>query len=276
MPEDEFPIHRAMVVHAHPDDAEFSAAGTIAKLAADGVEWTLVVATQGNRGGEGDRTEAELAAVRIQEQRAAADLIGIKEIVNLGYDDGSLTPSLDLRRDITRVIRQYRPDLVITANPVRNFGPIGGNHPDHLAVGEATLAAIYPTARNPMALPELREEGLEKWVVTWVYVSGAHQAEPNLYVDVSDYVDVKVNALLAHASQLGDWVGEWVRTQSRRAAQEAMERGMGSMEYAEAFYRMYTGELTSGAALKEVFGPLPEGMTLPERTERASLGDRRP
>jgi hypothetical protein len=81
---------------------------------------------------------------------------------------------------------------------------------------------------------------------------------------------------MAHASQLGDWVDEWVRTQSRRAALEAMERGMGSMEYAEAFYRMYTGELNSGAALKEVFGPLPEGMKLPERTERASLGDRRP
>jgi LmbE family N-acetylglucosaminyl deacetylase len=168
MPEEQFPIHRAMVVHAHPDDAEFNAAGTIAKLAADGVEWTLVVATGGNRGGEGDRTEAELTAVRIEEQRAAANLIGIKEIVNLGYDDGNLTPSLDLRRDITRAIRQYRPDLVITANAVRNFGPIGGNHPDHLAVGEATLAAIYPTARNPMALPELTAEGLEKWVVTWV------------------------------------------------------------------------------------------------------------
>jgi LmbE family N-acetylglucosaminyl deacetylase len=270
MAEDEFPIRRAMVVHAHPDDAEFNCGATIAKMADDGVEWTLVVATAGNRGGEGERTEEELTRVRDAEQRAAADVLGIKNIVNLGYDDGSLTPSLELRKDITREIRRWRPDLVVAANPVRNFGYIGGNHPDHLAVGEATLSAIYPTARNPMALPELRDEGLEKWVVTWVYVSGAHQEKPNLYIDATTHIDRKVQALLRHESQLGEWVDNWSRMQAQRTALEAAERGMGEFTYAEAFHRMYTGELTSGAALKAAFGPLPDGIEFPTREPRGA------
>jgi LmbE family N-acetylglucosaminyl deacetylase len=270
MSEEVFPVRRAMVVHAHPDDAEFSCGGTIARMAADGVEWTMVVATSGNRGGEGDRTEEALTRVRVEEQRAAADVLGINGVVNLGYDDGSLTPSLELRRDITRQIRKYQPDLVVTANPVRNFGFIGGNHPDHLAVGEATLSAVYPTARNPMAVPELLKEGLEKWVVTWVYVTGATLEKPNHYVDVSDYLDRKIEALLRHKSQLGDWVDGWIRVQQRRAAVDAREAGAGEMEYAEAFYRMYTGELNSAEAMKAAFGPLREGMELPQRARRGA------
>ena len=246
MPDDEFPVRRAMVVHAHPDDAEFSAGATIAKMADDGVEWTLVVATAGNRGGEGDRTEEELTRVRDAEQRAAADVLGIKNIVNLGYDDGSLTPSLELRRDITREIRRWQPDVVIAANPVRNFGYIGGNHPDHLAVGEATLAAIYPTARNPMALPELRDDGLEKWVVTWIYVSGASQEKPNLYVDATDHVDRKIQALLSHTSQLGAWVDTWIRTQEGGSGSRRRSE-MGDFD-AWAFNRLYTGEEAPPAA----------------------------
>ena len=240
-----------MVVHAHPDDAEFVCAGTIAKLADAGVEWTVVVCTQGNRGGEGDRTEEELARVRDQEQRRAADIMGVKTLLNLGYDDGSLTPSLDLRRDITRAIRQYRPNLVIAANPVRNFGPIGGNHPDHLAAGEATLAAIYPTARNPMALPELLEAGLDKWAVDWVYVAGAYQVPPNLFVDVSATIDRKVQALMAHRSQLGEWVDRYVRGRAAAEAGAAREAGLGDFEYAEAFVKMFTGELSSREAVAE-------------------------
>jgi LmbE family N-acetylglucosaminyl deacetylase len=276
MSEDPLRIQRAMVVHAHPDDAEFGAGGTIAKMAAEGVEWTLVIATQGNRGGEGDRSEDELTTVRVAEQRAAADVLGVKDIVNLGYDDGSLAPSLELRHDITQVIRRYKPDLVITANPVRNFGYIGGNHPDHLAIGEATLAAIYPTARNPMALPELIEEGLDPWFVKWVYIVGAQQEKPNLYVDITGTIDKKIGALNAHGSQLGDWVDGWIKVQQRRTALEAKERGEGEMDYAEAFYRMYTGELNSAEAMKAAFGKLPEGMELPSRTRRrASLGNRK-
>jgi len=249
MGDDAFPIKRAMVVYAHPDDAEFNCAGTIARMTAEGVAWTLVVCTNGNAGGEGDRTHEELALVREEEQRAAADVMGVRRIVNLGYDDGSLQPSLELRRDITRVIRQHRPNLVITANPVRHLGPIQGNHPDHLAAGEACLAAIYPTARNPMALPELLAEGLEKWVVDWVYVTGT-QEEPNHYVDITDTVDKKIAALRAHVSQLGDWVGDYVKSHDRGTAERAREDGFGEFQYAESFVRMFTGELNSPQALQ--------------------------
>ncbi|MEA2645501.1 MAG: hypothetical protein QOE92_584 [Chloroflexota bacterium] len=247
-----------MVVHAHPDDAEFVCGGTIAKLADAGVEWTVVVCTQGNRGGEGERTPEDLAAVREREQRRAADIMGVKRLLNLGYDDGSLTPSLELRRDITRVLRQYRPNLVIVANPVRNFGSIGGNHPDHLAAGEAALAAIYPTARNPMALPELMEEGLEKWAVEWVWVAGANQVQPNLYVDITTTIQRKVEALQAHESQLGDWVNGYARGRARAEAEAAAEAGLGDFEYAEAFVKMFTAELNTKEAVAEaarLYGP---------------------
>jgi LmbE family N-acetylglucosaminyl deacetylase len=239
-PEDNPPLQRAMVVVAHPDDAEFGAGGLVAKLRAAGVEVVYVVCTAGNRGGEGERTEVELAQEREREQRAAASALGVETVVNLGYDDGTLTPSIELRRDITREIRRHRPNLVVTQNPVRNFGPIGGNHPDHLAVGEATLAAVYPTARNPMAFPELlRDEGLDKWVVDWVYVFGTR---PNHYEDVDAVIDLKVRALLAHASQLGPEVEGWVRQRTAELAAEAREQGLGEMEHAEGFRRMYTGQ----------------------------------
>jgi LmbE family N-acetylglucosaminyl deacetylase len=252
--EEQFPIDRAMVVHAHPDDAEFGCSGTMAKLAAQGVEVTLVVATNGDAGGEGDRTHEELMRVREQEQRAAAEILGVKNVINLGYPDGYLTPSLELRKDITRQIRKYRPNLVITANPVRNLGPIYGNHPDHLAVGEATLAAVYPTARNPMAVPELRDlEGLDKWVVDWVYIIGTALAEPNHYEDISDFMEKKKAALLVHESQLGPEVGEYQGKANAFTARQAREKGYGEMEYAEEFFKMFTGALTSDDARRLAF-----------------------
>ena len=237
-----------MTVFAHPDDAEFSCSGTMARMASDGVEVTVVVCTAGNRGGEGDRTEAELAAVREEEQAAANQILGIKNYVNLGYDDGSLLPSLELRKDITRAIRRYRPQVVICGNPVRNLRSVGGNHPDHLAAAEATFAAIYPTARNPMALPELLDEGLQKWVVNWIYVSGTTLEKPNHYEDISTTVEKKANALAAHKSQLGDWVHEYARTDAADAAGRAARAGFPGLEYAEEFYRLYAGEQNSKEA----------------------------
>jgi LmbE family N-acetylglucosaminyl deacetylase len=252
--EEQFPVDRAMVVHAHPDDAEFGCSGTLAKLAARGVEVTMVVATNGDAGGEGDRTHEELMRVREQEQRAAADILGIDHVINLGYPDGYLTPSLELRKDITRQIRKYRPNLVITANPVRNLGPIYGNHPDHLAVGEATLAAVYPTARNPMAVPELRDlEGLDKWVVDWVYIIGTALAEPNHYEDITDFMEQKKAALLAHQSQLGPEVAEYISKADAYTARQAGEKGLGEMAFAEQFYKLFTGALASDDARRLAF-----------------------
>jgi len=211
------PLERALVVVSHPDDAEFGAAATIAQLIAGGVRVDYVVTTDGGKGTEDPAvTSEELSAVRLAEQRAAADILGVGEIVHLGYPDGYLTPSLDLRRDIVRQIRRTRPDLVITQNPQRRLdhNPFIG-HPDHLATGEATLAAVYPAARDHLNFPELwRDEGLEPWKVRQVLLTGVE--EPNLWLDVSDTFEVGIRAILAHESQVDpETVGDRMRERAR-------------------------------------------------------------
>jgi LmbE family N-acetylglucosaminyl deacetylase len=198
------PIERVLVVFAHPDDAEFGAAPTIASLSAAGARVDYVVTTDGSKGTEDPAVTPEsLAATRIAEQRAAADVLGVSEIVHLGYPDGYLTASLELRRDIVRQIRRFRPDLVIAQNPLRR---LDGNpfisHPDHLATGEATLSAVYPAARDRLNFPELLEEGLEPWKVRQALVSGVER--PNLWVDVGASFATGMRALRCHVSQLAD------------------------------------------------------------------------
>jgi LmbE family N-acetylglucosaminyl deacetylase len=211
------PLERALVVVSHPDDAEFGAAPTIAKLTSAGVRVDYVVTTDGAKGTEDpDVTPDELATTRMAEQRAAADILGVGAIVHLGNPDGYLTPSLDLRRDITRQIRRFRPDLVITQNPQRRLdhNPYIG-HPDHLATGEATLASVYPAARDHLNFPELwRDEHLEPWKVRQVLLTGVE--EPNLWVDVADTFEVGLRSILAHASQVDpDDVSERMRERAR-------------------------------------------------------------
>src|SRR5918996_5606232 len=211
------PIERVLVVVSHPDDAEFGAGPTIALLTARGARVDYVVTTDGGKGTEDPAvTPAQLSATRRAEQRAAADILGVREIVHLGYPDGYLTPSLDLRRDITRQIRRFRPDLVITQNPQRRLdhNPFIG-HPDHLATGEATLASVYPAARDHLNFPELwTQEALEPWKVRQVLLAGVE--EPNLWLDVADTFEVGLQAILAHASQMdGDEVIERVRERAR-------------------------------------------------------------
>jgi LmbE family N-acetylglucosaminyl deacetylase len=211
------PLERALVIVSHPDDAEFGAAPTIAKLTSAGVRVDYVVTTDGAKGTEDPKvTPEELAATRMAEQRAAADILGVREIVHFGNPDGYLTPSLDLRRDITRQIRRFRPDLVITQNPQRRLdhNPYIG-HPDHLATGEATLASVYPAARDHLNFPELwRDEHLEPWKVRQVLLTGVE--EPNLWVDVADTFEVGLRSILAHASQVDpDDVSERMRERAR-------------------------------------------------------------
>ena len=211
------PLERVLVVISHPDDAEFGAGATIAKLAADGARVDYVVTTDGGRGTEDPHvTPEELSATRMAEQRAAADLLGVTDIVHLGYADGYLEPTLDLRRDITRQLRRFRPDLVITQNPQRRLdhNPFVG-HPDHLATGEATLAAVYPAARDHLNFPELfRDERLEPWKVRQVLLTGVEQ--PNLWVDVADSFDLGLRAICAHVSQVDpDDVTERMRERAR-------------------------------------------------------------
>jgi LmbE family N-acetylglucosaminyl deacetylase len=211
------PLERALVIFSHPDDAEFSAAATIARLTAAGARVDYVVTTDGGKGTEDPGvTSAQLTATREAEQRAAADRLGVSEIVHLGYPDGYLTPSLDLRRDIVRQIRRFRPELVIAQNPVRrqDGNPFIG-HPDHLATGEATLAAVYPAARDRLNFPELIEEGLEPWKVRQVLVSGVEQ--PNLFLDVSGTFKIGLEALMCHVSQIADPTGVEERVRQRAA-----------------------------------------------------------
>jgi LmbE family N-acetylglucosaminyl deacetylase len=210
------PLERVLVVISHPDDAEFGAAATIASFTAGGARVDYVVTTDGGKGTDDPAVHPEqLAATRIAEQRAAADVLGVSEIVHLGYPDGYLTPSLDLRRDITRQIRRFRPDLVLTQNPQRRLdhNPFIG-HPDHLATGEATLASVYPAARDRLYFPELLEEGLEPWMVRQVLLMGVEQ--PNLWVDVAGTFEVGLDALRRHASQVD---GQDVESRVRERAE---------------------------------------------------------
>ncbi len=225
------PLERVLVIFSHPDDAEFGAAATIAHLVGMGARVDYVVTTDGSKGTDDPSVTPEsLAATRIAEQRAAADVLGVTEIVHLGYPDGYLEPTLDLRRDLSRQIRRFRPDLVIAQNWQRRTD---GNpfmaHPDHLATGEATLAAVYPAARDRLNFPELIGEGLEPWKVRQVLVTGADH--PNLWVDVADRMDVALAALRCHASQLPDW-----EATEQRVRERAREVGAAAgLEAAQAF-----------------------------------------
>lgn len=214
------PIRVAVIV-AHPDDAEFGSAGTVARWAAEGRHITYVLLTSGDKGSADPAVTPEmLVATREAEQRAACEVLGVKDVVFLRRSDATLVPDLDLRRELTRVIRQLRPDVVICQDPTVQFVGTGYlNHPDHRAAGQATLDAIYPSARDRMTFPELLAEGLEPHKVREVYVGGTDAA--NIWIDTTDYFDVKVAALKAHASQVGDWdVAPMIREWSARTAQE--------------------------------------------------------
>jgi LmbE family N-acetylglucosaminyl deacetylase len=201
-------IERVLVVVAHPDDCDFGNAGTTAKWTDAGVTVTYCLITDGDAGGS-DRSisRKEMARIRRIEQTAAAAEVGVSDLTFLGYPDGRLTPSIELRRDISRVIRQQQPQRVITQSPVRNFTRIFASHPDHLAAGEATLCAVYPDARNPFAHMELLEqEGLEPWSVPEVWMSAVLTTGQELRViDVTGTADRKLAALRCHRSQYTDW-----------------------------------------------------------------------
>ncbi len=148
-------VTRVLVVTAHPDDVDFGAGGTVASLVAAGVAVTYCIVTDGDAGGFDPAVpRSEIPGIRRAEQRAAAEVLGVSDVRFLGYRDGELTVSHDLRRDITRVIRQVQPQRVLTMSPVRNWDRIGASHPDHMAAAEATVQAIYPDARNQFAHPD--------------------------------------------------------------------------------------------------------------------------
>ncbi len=221
---------RVMVVVAHPDDAEFGAAGTLALWAKEGSEIIYVLCTSGDKGtSDVSIKPAELARRREQEQKAAAAIVGAREVVFLRYEDGVLLNTLQLRRDIVRQIRTYRPDVVVCQDPTSRFRDNYINHPDHRAAGDATLDAVFPSARDPHVFPELLAEGLQPHKVLEVYLMGP--ASPNTWIDISRTLDLKLAALRQHVSQFDD--PEQVMERVRQRARE-MADGHG-MEYAEAF-----------------------------------------
>jgi LmbE family N-acetylglucosaminyl deacetylase len=227
-------INRMLVVTAHPDDTDFGAGGTIATLTGKGTEVTYCVVSDGDAGGQGRHASGdELGKRRRVEQCAAAAIVGVTDVRFLGYPDGRIQASFDLRRDIVRMIRQVRPEVVITHSPERNYQYIPPSHPDHRAVGGATLDAVYPDARNSCTFPELlTDEGLDVWAVREVWLFGG--MTPNHHVDVTASFDLKLSALRAHESQHAHINGleGYVR---RLYGKWAREAGLPEGHYAELF-----------------------------------------
>ena len=192
-------IERVLVVTAHPDDVDFGAAGTVATWTAQGIEVSYCVITDGDAGGfDPDVPRSEIGGIRQAEQRAAAKAVGVDDVVFLGYPDGRLYVTHELRRDVSRVIRQKRPQRVVTQSPERNWERIYASHPDHLVAGEVAMCAVYPDARNPFAHPDLVEEA---WTVDEVWLMASGDPSSTTYVDITDVFDTKVDALRAHVSQ---------------------------------------------------------------------------
>jgi LmbE family N-acetylglucosaminyl deacetylase len=227
----------AMVIEAHPDDAEFTVAGTVAKWVKAGCRVTYVICTDGNVGSlDPGITRGKLAEIRRAEQRAACARLGVSEVVFLGHDDDQLQPTLELRRELVHVMRQYKPEVVITGDPTRLFeGDDYINHPDHRAAAQAAIDAAAPASELPLLWPDVGAPHR----VSRLYVHGSDQA--NEWVDVTDTIDQKIEALKQHVSQLGDWdptemIQEW-------GAEVGQEKGLA---YAER-YRVITFAPPPGA-----------------------------
>ena len=232
----------ALVIVAHPDDAEFGCAGTVAAWVWEGWEVSYVVCTDASGGGPdeaidvGPEERRKVIETRKAEQRAAGDILGLKDIVFLDYHDGLLQPTLELRRDLVRLLRRYRPSRVICQSPDRSWSPsmfIRRYHPDHLAAGQAALEAIYPASQNPWDFPELLVEGLPPHKVSEIYITGA--PVHNYAVDISETIEQKMRALAAHVSQVSAGFEEFEQRLRQGSAESGKKYGYA---YAEEFHRV--------------------------------------
>jgi len=213
---------RVLVVTAHPDDIDFGGGGTIAKLRKAGTEVAYCICTDGHQGGEdASITREQMREIRQQEQLAAAKVLGVSDVTFLGFDDGNLFPTIELRKAIVAQIRRVKPEVVITQSPERNWERIFASHPDHMAAGEAAMQAIYPDARNQFAFPDLLEQGLEPWHVSEAWIMS--HPNPNNFIEITEYIDQKIAALHAHVSQttqipdLVERVTQWGELTAERA-----------------------------------------------------------
>ena len=229
----------ALAVYAHPDDAEISAGGTLARWAEQGTQvWTLITA-RGDKGTSDPDADLEaLAELRVEETAKAVALLGFAGHFHLGYPDGELPDDQSLRGAIVRHVRELRPEVVLCPDPTAVFFGDGYfNHHDHRVTGWATLDAVAPAAGSPHYFPEHLSEGLTTHEVRAVYLSGT--LEPNCWIDIAPTLERKIDALYCHASQLrdtGDWFRDFMRERSETAGAP-----VAGVRYAEAFRRLTLG-----------------------------------
>jgi LmbE family N-acetylglucosaminyl deacetylase len=232
----------AMAIMAHPDDSEFGSAGTVAKWVREGWTFYYVVCTDGGGGGPDDAEHCELPArrelskMRKREQRAAGRVLGLADVFFLDHMDGQLENTFELRRELVRLIRRYRPTRVICPSPERVWEPgyhVRRHHPDHLACGAASLAELYPAAQNPWDFPELLAQGLKPHKVPEFYVVGAPLI--NYAEDITDTFDIKIAALAEHRSQVGERIEHLAEMLRNGAAERGKEH---KMKHAEVFHRV--------------------------------------
>ena len=225
-------FERALVVFAHPDDAEFGTAGTVAAWTAARKQVSYVCVTDGAAGSnERGVVRAELARVREAEQRAACEVLGVRECAFLGIPDGHVEMTFDLRRALTRAVRRLRPEVLVAPDPTRYWDERRTyvNHTDHRAVGEACMAVVNPDSSTRPMFPELLDEGLEPWEIPYLWIP-TYDSDADTFVDITETIETKIRALRCHASQIQDWpVDDWIRERAkeRAASQE--------FDYAEAF-----------------------------------------
>jgi LmbE family N-acetylglucosaminyl deacetylase len=232
---------RVMSIHAHPDDQEFTIAGTLAKWARAGSEIVTVCITNGDAGSNestpADMTRERLAKIRQEEQRAACRVLGIAHVEFMGYEDGVLQSTIPLRRDLTRLLRRHRPEAVVCGDPtVRFYGNRYMNHPDHRVAADVALDAVFPSSETRFIFTELLDEGLPPHHVKAVWLHGADA--PDTFVDIAGVLDLKLRALREHASQMGDWDPKAFITMWAR--QQGAKRGLRA---AEAFRRIILEQL---------------------------------
>jgi LmbE family N-acetylglucosaminyl deacetylase len=229
---------KILVILAHPDDPEFFCGATTARWVQAGHHVSYCVITCGDKGTKDKAISSDdLCSIRQQEQRSAAEVLGVEQVIFINYPDGYLVPDINLRRDITRVIRTTRPDVLVTCDPQTLFTANGGlNHPDHRAAGQATLDAVFPAARDHLNFPELwKGENLEPHIVREIWVCGT--LVPDVTVDVTETWEIKIQALLRHTSQIGEPEKFTERMRNRRTEDSTPE----NPRYEEKFRRLILG-----------------------------------
>ena len=215
---------RILVILAHPDDPEFFCGATLVRWVQAGHEVHYCILTCGDKGGDPDLTSSQLCSIRHEEQSRAAAVIGVKSVRFLDHEDGYLLPTIDLRRDVVRVIRQIKPDILVTCDPTNLFVRENYlNHPDHRYAGQVVLDAVFPAAGNSHFFPELiNDEGLEPHTPREIWI--ALTADPNVSLDVTDTWGKKILALREHKSQVGDPFKFEQRMQLRKADRSTLKK----------------------------------------------------